>query len=640
MRFIGKTLHHRPQEKSDRPTKPQKQGLPPLILGALGVVFGDIGTSPLYAIRQCFLDLHNPKPGPPEVLGILSLVFWSLILVVCIKYVTFVLRADYNGEGGTLALLGLIRSEGKRKVKPLGPLVLLVFAGSALLYGDGVITPSISVLSAVEGLKVATPAAQPYIVPICVVILAGLFLLQRFGTGGVGNLFGPVMMIWFIVIGVLGGLGIVREPQVLGAVNPWEAVRFLGSHGPGVILVLGAVVLAFSGAEALFADLGHFGRLPIRVAWYVIVLPGLLLNYFGQGALILSHPAAADAPFYALVPKFAIYPMVGLATIATIIASQAVISGAFSLTQQGIHLGYLPPFRIVHTSDKEPGQVYVSMINWGLMIACLAVVVGFRSSEKLTGAYGLALTGTMTVTTIAYFVVLRSVWHWSLLRAGTVAGLFLIIDLAFLAGNIAKILSGAWVPLILGGFVFGLYWIWTLGHNRYRKALRSFSLPLPIFARELAREPHRREGTALFLTGNSDTVPLVGRNAWMRMHARHEQVILLTVVQVPVPRVSQNRASEIKEEAPGLYRLTAESGFMQDPDITRILQAHCCSSLHIDWDKLVCYLPEAKVIPRGNWLRRAVAHIFDFLRRNSLAPADYYRIPAHDIVHVAVQLKL
>ena len=608
-------------------------------MGALGVVFGDIGTSPLYAIHQCFQDLHNPKPGPPEVLGILSLVFWSLILVVCIKYVTFVLRADYNGEGGTLALLGLIRSEGKGHVKPLGPLVLLVFVGSALLYGDGVITPSISVLSAVEGLKVATPAAQPYIVPICVVILAGLFMLQRFGTGGVGRLFGPVMIIWFIVIGVLGGFGIARAPQVLEAVNPLDAIRFLGSHGPGVILVLGAVVLAFSGAEALFADLGHFGRLPIRAAWYGIALPGLLLNYFGQGALILSHPAAADAPFYALVPRLALYPMVALATIATIIASQAVISGAFSLTQQGIHLGYLPPFRIVHTSDREPGQVYVRVVSWALMIGCLAIVLGFRSSERLTGAYGLALTGTMTVTTIAYFIVLRRVWNWSLLKAGTVAGTFLVIDLAFLAGNLAKILSGAWVPLLLGGFVFALYWIWTLGHNRYRIALRRLSLPLATFARELAREHHRREGTAIFLTGHRDAVPLVGCNAWMRQQARHEQIILLTVVQAAVPRVNVE-ASRIEEVAPGLFRLTAESGFMQDPDVTRILKAHCCSSLHIDWDKLVCYLPEAKVIPRGNWLRRTVGHIFDFLRRNSLAPADYYRIPARDIVHVAVQLKL
>jgi KUP system potassium uptake protein len=619
--------------------KPKKQGLPPLILGAVGVVFGDIGTSPLYAIRQCFQDLHHPTPSAPEVLGILSLVFWSLILVVCIKYVTFVLRADYNGEGGTLALLGLIRSEGKVRVKPLGPLVLLVFAGSALLYGDGVITPSISVLSAVEGLKVATPAAQPYIVPICMVILTGLFLMQRFGTGRVGNLLGPVMMIWFVVIGVLGGFGIARAPEVLGAVNPWEAIRFLGSHGPGVILVLGAVVLAFSGAEALFADLGHFGRLPIRVAWYVIALPGLLLNYFGQGALILSHPAAADAPFYALVPKLALYPMVGLATIATIIASQAVISGAFSLTQQGIHLGYLPPFRIIHTSDKEPGQVYVRVVNWGLMIACLAIVLGFRSSDRLTSAYGLALTGTMTVTTIAYFIVLRRIWNWSLLRAGAVAGTFLVIDLAFLAGNLIKVLSGAWVPLVLGGFVFALYWIWTLGHNRYRAALRRLSLPLPVFIRELARDHHRRAGTAIFLTGHGDAVPLVGHNAWMREQARHEQIILLTVVQATVPRVNAED-SRIEEEAPGLFRLRAESGFMQDPDVTRILKAHCCSSLHIDWNKLVCYLPEAKVIPRGNWLRRAVGHIFDILRRNSLAPADYYRIPARDIVHVAVQLKL
>ena len=622
------------------PTQPRKDRLPPLVLGALGVVFGDIGTSPLYAIRQCFRDVHNRAPGSPEVLGILSLVFWSLILVVCVKYVTFVLRADYNGEGGTLALLGLIRSKGKRKVPALGKLVLLVFFGSALLYGDGVITPSISVLSAVEGLRVATPPAQPYVVPICVAILAGLFLLQRFGTGGVGGLFGPVMIVWFVVIGALGAAGIARAPQVLGAVNPWEAARFLGTHGPGVILVLGAVVLAFSGAEALFADLGHFGRVPIRAAWYGIVLPGLLLNYFGQGALILSDPGAASAPFYALVPRVALYPMVALSTLATIIASQAVISGAFSLTQQGIHLGYLPPFRIIHTSDKEPGQVYIGVVNWALMLGCLAIVIGFRSSERLTGAYGLALTGTMIVTSIAYFVVLRRVWGWSLPKAGAVAGTFIVIDFAFLVGNLAKILSGAWVPLLLGGFVFALYWIWTLGHNRYRRALRRLALPLPTFARELAREKLRRQGTAIFLTGHRDAVPLIGGNAWMREQARHEQIILLTVVQVAVPRVDEEAASRIEERAPGLFSLTAESGFMQDPDVTRILRAKSCAALSIDWDKLVCYLPEAKVVPHGNWRRRLVAHVFDFLRRNSLSPADYYRIPARDIVHIAVQLEI
>jgi KUP system potassium uptake protein len=618
----------------------QKQALPPLVLGTLGVVFGDIGTSPLYAIGQCFRDLHNRTPGTPEVLGVLSLVFWSLILVVCVKYLTFVLRADFNGEGGTLALLGLIRSKGKRRVKALGSLVLLVFFGSALLYGDGVITPSISVLSAVEGLKVATPAAQPYIVPLCVVILAGLFLIQRFGTGGVGNLFGPVMIIWFFVIGGLGAAGIAHAPQVLGAVNPLEGFRFLGAHGPGVILVLGAVVLTFSGAEALFADLGHFGRVPIRTAWYGIVLPALVLNYFGQGALILSDPAAATSPFYALVPKAVLYPMVALATVATIIASQAVISGAFSLTQQAIHLGYLPPFRILHTSEKEPGQVYVSVVNWALMAGCLAIVLAFRSSEKLTGAYGLALTGTMTVTSVVYFVVLRRVWGWSLLKAGAVAGGFIVIDLAFLAGNLAKILSGAWVPLVLGAFVFSLYWIWTLGHNRYRRALHQLAMPIGKFKRELAHEHRRREGTAVLFTGEHDSVPLVGGNAWVRQHALHETVILLTVLQVPQPYVSGEKASVLEELAPGIHRLTAESGFMQDPDLTRMLKDHSCEKLRIDWDKLVCYLPEAKVIPRGNLLRRVVARVFDFLRRNSLAPADYYRIPAHEIVHIAVRLEI
>jgi KUP system potassium uptake protein len=619
---------------------PPRQGLPPVMLGALGVVFGDIGTSPLYAIRQCFQDLHNRAPGTHDVLGVLSLVFWSLVLVVCVKYLTFVLRADYEGEGGTLALLGLIRTKGRPKGKALGGLVLLVFFGSALLYGDGVITPSISVLSAVEGLKVATPAAEPYIVPICVAILTGLFLLQRFGTGRVGGLFGPVMVVWFLVIGGLGAAGIARAPQVLGAVNPWEAVRFLGSHGPGVVLVLGAVVLAFSGAEALFADLGHFGRVPIRAVWYGLVLPGLLLNYFGQGALILSHPAAAQAPFYALVPRVALYPMVALATIATIIASQAVISGAFSLTQQGIHLGYLPPFRVTHTSDREPGQIYVSVVNWMLMIACLVVVIGFRSSERLTGAYGLALTGTMIVTSIAYFVVLRRVWHWPLLKAGAVAGTFILIDLAFFVGNAAKIFSGAWVPLLLGAFVFSIYWIWTAGHIRYQRALRRYSLPNGEFIRELAHDKHRHTGTAVFLTGHPDTVPLVRRNSWLRRNSHYKQVILLTVISARVPRVDEADSGVVEELAPGFHLVTKQFGYMQEPDVTRILDSQSCASLLIDWNSLVYFLPEASVVPLGNWRRRAVARAFDYLRRNSLTPAKNFRIPSDQIVHIGVRLEI
>jgi len=614
--------------------------LPALTLGALGVVFGDIGTSPLYAIHQCFRDLHAQTPPPEDVLGVLSLVFWSIVLVVCVKYVTFVLRADFNGEGGTLALLGLLRTKARPRLQPLGTMVMLVFFGSALLYGDGVITPSISVLSAVEGLKVATPAAQPYIVPICAAILAGLFLLQQFGTGGVGKLFGPVMIVWFVTIGVLGGFGIARAPQVLGALSPLHALTFLGTHRLGSILVLGAVVLAFSGVEALFADLGHFGRGPIRLAWYGIALPALVLNYFGQGALILSQPASADSPFFALVPKLALYPMVALATLATIIASQAVISGAFSLTQQAIHLGYFPPLRIVHTSEKEEGQIYVGPVNWALMIACLATVFGFQSSERLTSAYGLALSGTMTVTTLAYFLVLRRVFHWKRAAAWIVCGAFLVIDATFLVGNLVKIVSGAWYPLTLAVFVFAIYWIWTVSHARYRRRLRWLAMPLPNFIRLLANSGDREQGTAIFLTSHEDSVPLVGKILWLRRQARHEQVILLTVSPATVPRVDDRDSGRLEELAPGFYRITSQYGFMQGPDISLILASQCARELKIDWNHLVCYLPEPKIILRGSRRRRAVARVYDFMRRNSLTAADYFNVPPRQIVHVGVRLEL
>jgi KUP system potassium uptake protein len=608
-----------------------KQPIPALVLGALGVVFGDIGTSPLYAIGQCFRELHTKTPAAADVLGILSLVFWSLILVVCLKYVTFVLRADFNGEGGTLALLGLVRAEGRPKIEPLG---------SALLYGDGVITPSISVLSAVEGLKIATPAAQPFVVPAALVILGGLFVLQQFGTGGVGNLFGPVMALWFVTIGVLGGFGIAHAPQILGAVNPVHAVAFLGRHGPGSILILGAVVLTFSGAEALFADLGHFGRRPIRLAWYGVALPALVLNYFGEGAMILAQPDAAAQPFYALVPRMLLYPMVGLATLATIIASQAVISGAFSLTQQAIHLGYFPPLPIIHTSAKEQGQIYVGPVNWALMAACLAVVLGFQSSEKLTSAYGLALSGTMTVTSIAYFTVLRRVRHWPAAGAWLLAGAFLLIDLSFLAGNLAKIVSGAWLPVILAIFVFSIYWIWTASHERYKRRLHRLAMPIANFRRLLAGDEKLHDGTAIFLTSHPDQVPLVGKILWLRNQARHEQVILVTVKAATVPHVGEDGSSELETLAPGFFRLTMEFGFMQNPDISRILGSQCVREIKIDWNHLVVFLPEPKIILRGSWRRRAVARIYDLMRRNSLTSADYLNVPPRQIVHVGLRLEL
>jgi KUP system potassium uptake protein len=636
--------HHATDQPTDRrdPTMTSEKGNPgytaSMALGALGIVFGDIGTSPLYALQQCFQGFPGHRPGPSEVLGILSLIFWSLILVVCVKYLTFIIRCDHDGEGGTLALLGLVKRKHRKGSFP-GGLVLMVLFGSALLYGDGVITPSISVLSAVEGLKVATPDAEPYVVPLSIGILVALFLLQRRGTAGIGTLFGPIMVVWFMVIGLLGIGGIAKAPQVLAAVNPAEAIHFLGSHGWPGVLVLGAVVLCFSGAEALFADLGHFGRGPIRLAWYVVVLPALLLNYFGQGAWLLTQPDHAMSLFFALVPSWALYPMVGISTAATVIASQALISGVFSLTEQAIHMGYCPRFAIVHTSRKERGQVYVQVINYALMLGCIGIVLGFRSSDRLGGAYGLAVIGTMTVTSLTYYVVLRRVSKWSRVPAGLLAGIFLLVDLAFLAGNLGKIFSGAWVPLLIAGLVFEVFWIWSQGRVRYERALAKWALPIGEFQKEIESWTARRDSTCVLLTRHPDTVPLVKKSAWLRFHVRHEQVLLVTLVDETVPYVSKERMGRVEQLGPGFYHLIGSFGFMQHPDVTRLLKNES-GTIPIHWDCLVCYLPEATLISRGGWWARAILSVYNFLGRNSLSMAHYLRIPPDQVVHVGVTLEV
>jgi KUP system potassium uptake protein len=612
-----------------------------LTLGALGVVFGDIGTSPLYALRQCFKNLQGSPVDPASVLGILSMVFWSLVLVVCVKYLTFIVRANHEGEGGTLAMLALIQTKHPPKpAAPPGGLILLVLFGSALLYGDGVITPSISVLSAVEGLKIAAPGAGRLVVPVALGILAGLFILQRRGTGMVGNLFGPVMAVWFLAIAGLGMRGIVQAPQVVQALDPSEAFRFLIHHGWTGIVVLGAVVLCFSGAEALFADLSHFGLGPIRLGWYGLVLPSLVLNYFGQGASLLLHPGGAQAPFYALVPHALLYPMVGLATAATVIASQALISGVFTLTQQAIHMCYFPRFEVIHTSSEERGQVYIGSVNYLLMVACILIVLGFRSSENLGGAYGLAVIGTMTVTSLTYFVVLRQVWDWPKPAAGLLAGAFLLLDLSFLAGNTVKILHGAWVPLAIALGVFAIFWIWTAGHARFRRALDAWSMPIEEFHHQLKAGRHRHGGTGIFLTTHRDSIPLVGKNHWLLEHSRHEQVLLVTVEERKIPYVHETGMTRVEELGAGFWRVTASFGFMQRPDVTRALKCPHVKPLKLDWDRLVCYLPEATLVVKGGWWRQRIQQIFEFLGRNSLSVASYFRVPPREIIHVGVRLEM
>ena len=614
---------------------PGSKKLPVMTLGALGVVFGDIGTSPLYAVQQCFTDEPAFAHDPALVIGLLSLIIWSIILVVCLKYVTFILRADHDGEGGTLALLGLIRT----KVPPLkfarpSWLTLLVLFGSALLYGDGVVTPAISVLSAVEGLKVASPSFGSYVVPLSVGILLALFVFQHLGTEKVGRLFGPVMLLWFAAIAVAGVVSAVQHPAVLAAFNPLAGLRLLFGQGWAGYAVLGAVVLCFSGTEALFADLGHFGRRPIVLAWYLIVLPALGLNYLGQGAQLLANPAAADNPFFALIPHWAIYPMVALATAATVIASQALISGAFSLTQQAINMGFAPRYGVVHTSESERGQVYMPVINYALMVGCLALVLGFRSSSALGSAYGLAVIGTMTVTSITFFVVTRRVWNWPLLWSVPLVGLFLLIDCAFLGANLAKLLSGAWVPLLIGAFVFAILYIWTEGRSRFRQALADWSMPLPQF-QALAKDWKQREGGgAVFLTEASDKVPLVGRHEWLRAHVRHEQVLLLRVETTSRPHVADKERLSIEDMGNGIFRGVARFGFMHNPDLIAVFK----DGAPFDTGDAVFFLPQITAVGTWPWWRRALRRIYLFLGRTGLTPVEYFNLPPNRIVSVGLEL--
>ncbi len=610
--------------------------LPTAMLGALGVVFGDIGTSPLYAVQQVFSDTPDFAKDPAAITGVLSLILWAIFLAVCVKYTMFVLRADHDGEGGTLAMLGLIQqTDPPEPFAAPGMLTLMVLFGSALLYGDGMITPSISVLSAVEGLDVATDALKPYVLPLAVAILAALFLMQHRGTEAVGRLFGPVMLAWFVTIGVLGAFSILKHPAVLVCFNPLLGLRFLTGHGWTGYATLGAVVLAFSGVEALFADLGHFGRRPIILGWYFLVLPGLLLNYLGQGSLLLRDPHQSGKPFYGLLPHWGIYPMVALSTAATVIASQALISGAFSLTRQAVNLGLAPRYSVRHTSAESSGQVYMPVVNGFLMIGCLAVVLGFRSSSALGNAYGLAVVGTMTVTSIVFFVVTRRVWRWSLWAALPLAAAFLAFDSAFLGANLAKILQGAWVPLAVGAFVFTLLTIWTVGRARYRHALADWSMNVADFKRGMT-DWERRAGSAVFLTSNLDWVPLVGRHKWLWENCRYDNVLLLKVDLAKTPYVDHDKRIAIDQVCQGFYTGTASFGFMENPCIGTVLPG----ALPFDWTDAVFLLPRPIPTDRGSAGRRFLQHAYLFLSKTGLSPIEWFEIPPHQAIAVGLELEM
>ncbi|MDQ3248607.1 MAG: KUP/HAK/KT family potassium transporter, partial [Chloroflexota bacterium] len=541
-----------------------------LTMTALGVVYGDIGTSPLYALRECFYGPHAIALTPTNVFGVLSLIVWALILVVTVKYLIFVLRADNRGEGGILALTALATP-----IKLLSPserrwLVLLGVFGAALLYGDGAITPAISVLSAVEGLNVATPFFAPYVIPITMVILVGLFLIQRHGTALVGRLFGPITLLWFAVLAILGVIHIADQPAILGSVNPAYAVAFFRANGWAGYLILGTVFLVVTGGEALYADMGHFGKRPIRLAWFTVVLPALLLNYFGQGALLLTNPEAAENPFYSLAPDWALYPLVILATMATVIASQALISGAFSITMQAVQLGFLPRMNILHTSRTEFGQVYIPAVNWLLMITCLLIVLGFRTSSNLAAAYGIAVTSTMAITTLIFYIVIVERWRWNRLLAGLLAGFLFVIDLAFLGANLIKIPQGGWFPLVLALFIFTIMSTWKKGRYLVAQRIGEESDSIEKMLQNLqANPPIRVSGTAIFLSDNPKSAPTALLTNLKYNKVLHDQVLVLTVSIVSHPSIAEAERVAVEPLGQGIYRVTVTYGFMEEPDVPK-----------------------------------------------------------------------
>lgn len=624
-------------------TEQDKKRLATLTLAALGIVYGDIGTSPLYSIKEVFGGAHHPVPITPDnVLGILSLFFWSLIIVVTVKYVSFIMRANNKGEGGIIALMTLALHKETPGSWQQKALVTLGLFGAALFYGDGVITPAISVLSAVEGLEIITPAFTPYILPITLIVLVGLFLFQRRGTASVGALFGPVMVLWFAVLAVLGAAAIIDHPAVLAAINPLYAGRFLLGNALLGFFALGAVVLCITGAEALYADMGHFGAKPIQYAWLGYVMPALLINYFGQGALLLADPAALENPFYLLAPEWARYPLVILATAATVIASQAVISGAFSITQQAIQLGYTPRLEIQHTSDREIGQIYLPAINWLLLISIIALVIEFGSSSNLAAAYGIAVTGTMLITNILAIAVAVRLWDWSPARAVLGALPFICIDLAFFLANSVKIPDGGWFPLIFGLGVFILLTTWKRGRELLGMRLAADAMALkPFIANIVDGGIERVPGTAIFMTPDPDYVPHAMLHSLKHYKALHEQVVILSVNVFDVPYVPEVDRVEVHRLAGNFSQVIVQYGFKDEPDIPGALALCGEAGLALDLMDTSFFLGRETLIPK---LASEMAYwrelLFIAMFRNSGSATAFFRIPSNRVVELGAQVVL
>jgi KUP system potassium uptake protein len=632
------------QRANDTVTRaaPGTQRMSALVVGAIGVVYGDIGTSPLYTLREAFHGPHALPLTATNVLGVLSVIFWSLVIVVTAKYITLILRADNNGEGGVLALTALVSRGLTNDPRKRWWLVGLGIFGAAMFYGDGMITPAISVLSAVEGLEVMAPRLHEYIVPVTLVILVALFAIQRHGTGRVGAFFGPVMCVWFVVIAVLGGIGIVREPGVLAALNPWYAVAFFMGSPMASFLALGAVVLAVTGTEALYADMGHFGKSPIRRAWLAFVMPALLLNYFGQGALILTDPVAVMNPFYLLAPGWALLPLVILATCATVIASQAVISGAFSLTRQAIQMGYCPRLAIEHTSERQIGQIYVPFINWTLLAAVILLVIGFKSSSNLAGAYGIAVTLAMLIDSISLFVVMRRLWRWPTVAAVAIALPLVTIDMSFLASNSLKIPEGGWFPILIGIVVFTLLTTWKTGRAVLMHRLAEDAMPLPLFLESVeAAPPVRVDGTAVFLTSTLNTVPQALLHNLKHNKVLHERVVFLTVVSRDIPFVPVAERYEAKSLGCDFFQIIAYYGFKQDPDIPELLEECGRRGFAFDMMDTSFFVSRETLIATvapGMALWRE--KLFVSMSKNATKASEFFRIPTNRVVELGAQVEL
>jgi len=620
----------------------KKESLGLLSLAALGVVYGDIGTSPLYVMKTVFDPAHGLAVTASNIIGVVSLIFWAIMIVVTVKYITLILRADNHGEGGIMALLSLAGSSVSDRPRLRALLFMIGAFGAALFYGDGVITPAISVLSAVEGLEVATPLLQPYVLPITIGVLIALFLIQQRGTGGIGTLFGPVMLVWFATLSLSGAFNIASAPAILQAFDPRFAIHFCLDNGLLAFIAFGAVVLALTGGEALYADMGHFGVKPIRFTWYGCVLPALILNYLGQGALLLTDPAAISNPFFLLFPAWALYPVVALATAATVIASQAVISGVFSVTRQAIQLGFLPRMQILHTSDQKIGQIYIPFVNWILLIAVLMAVAGFGSSASLASAYGVAVTATMVIETLLTFFVLRFAWNYPLLAAIATTGFFLAIDTAFFAATLLKIFQGGWFPLIIGALIFFIMTTWHDGRNRLLEHLWSDDIPLePFLESLLAQPPVRVAGTAVFLTSSINGVPHALLHNLAHNQVLHECVVFLRVSYHKIPSIPESERITVKPLPGNCYQITVHYGYKDEPDLPAALKICEQPGLEFEPLKTSYFISRETIVPspRGGmaqWRER----IFAAMARNAGNAAEYFNLPTNRVLELGTRIEI